>query len=60
MAQDTKAQAACKKHEGHPHQHGPNCGHKAVQHGDHVDYEHDGHYHRMHEDHVDECSGGKK
>ncbi len=26
----------------HPHRHGPGCGHKAVRHGDHVDYLHDG------------------
>jgi hypothetical protein len=32
-------------HEGHTHQHGPNCGHKAVHHGGHVDYLHDGHLH---------------
>ncbi|CAB0672856.1 hypothetical protein FRC0077_00043 [Corynebacterium diphtheriae] len=30
-------------HENHTHQHGPNCGHVAVPHGDHVDYVHDGH-----------------
>mgnify|MGYP005849516093 CR=1 FL=1 len=32
-------------HAHHEHQHGPNCGHTAVQHGDHVDYLHDGHLH---------------
>jgi hypothetical protein len=32
-------------HEGHAHQHGPNCGHKAVRHNGHVDYLHDGHLH---------------
>lgn len=32
-------------HAGHDHQHGPGCGHKAVRHGDHVDYLHDGHLH---------------
>ena len=40
---------ACDKHPGHVH--GPNCGHTAIKHGDHVDY------HAMatsttHEDHV--------
>jgi hypothetical protein len=39
---------------GHEHKHGPKCGHKAVKHGDHTDYEHDGHYHAMHTDHVDD------
>ncbi|MEJ7832746.1 MAG: metal ABC transporter permease [Nocardioides sp.] len=38
----------------HPHQHGPACGHLAVQHGDHVDYVHDGHRHAVHEKHYDE------
>jgi hypothetical protein len=28
------------------HHHGPDCGHEAVEHGDHVDYVHDdGHHH---------------
>jgi len=47
----------CKKHEGHTHRHGPECGHKSVKHGDHIDYLHDGHHHRVHGDHVDECKG---
>ena len=29
----------------HPHAHGPECGHVAVPHDDHVDYVHDGHRH---------------
>jgi len=45
----------------HKHQHGPNCGHKAEKHGDHVDYEEivDGklHHHFLHGDHYDECTG---
>jgi len=41
-------------HENHDHQHGPNCGHTAVRHGDHIDYLHDGHLHHPHGDHVDE------
>lgn len=49
----------CKKHEAHNHTHGPNCGHKSVQHDDHVDYVHDGHFHKPHGDHVDECKGPK-
>jgi hypothetical protein len=44
----------CKKHEGHDHEHGPDCGHTAIKHGDHVDYLHDGHLHHPHGDHVDE------
>ena len=38
----------------HPHVHGPECGHVAVRHGDHVDYVHDGHRHAAHEEHYDE------
>jgi hypothetical protein len=43
-------------HEGHGHSHGAGCGHTAVRHGDHTDYVHDGHLHRSHADHVDECA----
>jgi len=38
----------------HPHEHGPECGHVAVAHGDHVDYVHDGHRHAVHGKHYDE------
>ncbi|HEV3282608.1 MAG TPA: hypothetical protein VG010_00255 [Solirubrobacteraceae bacterium] len=41
-------------HSDHPHEHGPGCGHTAVEHGDHVDYLHEGHLHHPHGDHVDE------
>jgi DNA-binding transcriptional ArsR family regulator len=41
-------------HENHPHQHGPDCGHTAVQHDGHTDYLHDGHLHHQHGDHVHE------
>ena len=40
--------------EEHPHEHGENCGHLAVRHGDHVDYVHDGHRHAPHGAHYDE------
>jgi len=40
--------------EEHPHEHGPDCGHVAVRHGDHVDYVHDGHRHAAHGEHYDE------
>ena len=36
------------------HRHGPDCGHVAVPHGDHVDYVHDGHRHAPHGGHYDE------
>ena len=45
---------SCEKHTNHDHNHGKDCGHTAVQHGDHVDYLHDGHLHHPHEGHVDE------
>jgi zinc transport system permease protein len=40
--------------EPHGHEHGPGCGHEAVEHGDHVDYIHDGHRHAVHGGHYDE------
>jgi zinc transport system permease protein len=40
--------------EEHGHRHGPDCGHQAVPHGDHVDYVHDGHRHASHGGHYDE------
>jgi zinc transport system permease protein len=38
----------------HPHEHGQDCGHVAVPHGDHVDYVHGGHRHAVHGRHYDE------
>ena len=46
--------AAHCRAERHDHEHGPGCGHPAVEHGDHVDYLHDGHRHAAHEGHYDE------
>ncbi len=46
----------CQVHPDHEHQHGAGCGHTAIQHGDHVDYLHDGHLHHAHGDHCDEHS----
>jgi zinc transport system permease protein len=40
--------------EQHVHEHGTDCGHPAVPHGDHVDYVHDGHRHAAHGSHYDE------
>jgi len=46
---------ACTNATSHPdHSHGPDCGHTAVRHGDHIDYLHDGHLHHPHEGHYDE------
>ena len=38
----------------HRHEHGPECGHEVVAHGDHVDYLHDGHRHAVHGTHYDD------
>lgn len=38
----------------HLHEHGPDCGHDPVPHGDHVDYLHDGHRHAAHGSHYDD------
>ncbi len=35
-------------HAAHPHEHGTDCGHRVVPHGDHLDYDHDGHLHAPH------------
>lgn len=44
-----------RQHDGdHEHVHGRRCGHETVQHGDHVDYLHDGHRHAAHAGHYDE------
>jgi hypothetical protein len=32
-------------HDHDDHEHGEGCGHEAIEHGDHVDYVHDGHRH---------------
>jgi len=40
--------------EQHEHEHGPDCGHPAIEHDHHVDYLHDGHRHAPHEGHYDE------
>ena len=42
----------CGGHET-DHAHGPECGHEAVPHGDHMDYLVDGHLHHPHGDHCD-------
>lgn len=47
-----------KIHTDHAHTHGPNCGHKAIQHEGHTDYLHDGHLHHAHDGHIDEHTLG--
>ena len=41
-------------HHDDEHEHGPDCGHDTVEHGDHVDYVVGGHLHRPHGDHCDD------
>ncbi len=41
-------------HGPHPHEHGPNCGHEQVPHGDHIDYLVDGNLRHPHGDHCDD------
>ena len=41
-------------HDHEDHEHGENCGHLAIPHGDHIDYVHDGHRHAVHGGHYDE------
>ncbi len=40
--------------DAHPHRHDERCGHRALRHGDHTDYVHEGHRHAAHADHYDE------
>ncbi len=51
---DRWRRAAHARAETHDHEHGPDCGHEALEHDDHVDYLHDGHRHAAHEGHYDE------
>ena len=42
------------QHDHPNHEHGPDCGHTAIEHNGHVDYVHDSHLHHPHEGHYDE------
>ncbi|MDP3275094.1 MAG: hypothetical protein Q8Q09_07840 [Deltaproteobacteria bacterium] len=44
---------ACAGHDS-AHAHGPDCGHDAIPHGDHVDYIVSGHLHHPHGEHCDD------
>jgi zinc transport system permease protein len=50
---------ACTRHQGdHGHVHAEeSCGHEALRHRDHFDFEHEGHWHAKHGDHWDEHPG---
>ncbi|WP_165367715.1 metal ABC transporter permease, partial [Phytoactinopolyspora endophytica] len=47
-AEDPRVTGAHVFAEEHPHEHDDECGHPAVEHGDHTDYLHDGHLHAAH------------
>lgn len=49
---DCTPQHDCDAHTP-THEHGPDCGHPMVPHGDHQDYLVDGHLHHPHSDHCD-------
>lgn len=42
------------EHSVDEHEHSADCGHEAVEHGDHLDYIHGQHRHALHGDHYDE------
>jgi len=42
---------------GHEHIHAANCGHKSYVHGDHIDFEHDGHFHYVMNGKTYDCKG---
>jgi hypothetical protein len=41
----------------HDHIHAANCGHKSFVHGDHIDYQHEGHYHYVQNGQTFMCNG---
>ena len=47
LKKGTAMSTSKQTHANHTHQHGPGCGHVAVQHDGHVDYLHDGHLHHQ-------------
>ncbi len=51
---DTNPDTCSVTHDCENHTHGPNCGHEAVQHGDHTDYIVNGRLHHVHEGHCDD------
>lgn len=44
---------SCSSHDS-KHEHGPECGHDAIPHGDHTDYVVSGHLHHNHDSHCDD------
>lgn len=52
LAWNAHRQSGAMAHGAHTH--GPDCGHEAVAHGDHLDYLVDGHLHHPHDGHCDD------
>ena len=44
----------CSRNHDHNHNHGPDCGHTAIEHKGHTDYLRDGHLLHPHGDHYDD------
>ena len=53
---DTDAHRQHEDDHGHIHAE-ETCGDESLRHGDHFDFEHDGHWHAKHGDHWDEHPG---
>ena len=51
---DTNADSCNPVNTCNGHTHGPDCGHEAIKHGDHMDYIVDGRLHHQHGDHCDD------
>ena len=55
---ETNPDRCSPEHRAHghesTHQHGPDCGHEAIPHGDHIDYLVNGRMHHPHGDHCDD------
>lgn len=45
--------------KNHEHIHASNCGHKSFVHNDHIDFEHDGHFHYYLDGKTFKCEGPK-
>lgn len=51
---DTNTDSCSPVNTCNDHTHGPDCGHEAIKHGDHMDYIVDGRLHHQHGDHCDD------
>jgi hypothetical protein len=51
--QPPEIEEAEERYDHTEHEHGPDCGHEAVEHDGHTDYVHEGHRHWWNVDHWD-------